>query len=60
MGRAADFFVSDTSADRSWAEWIARIYVDLIGKDVASARSALLAAARGAGDIISTPARTRG
>src|SRR5215213_8883571 len=23
MGRAADFFVSYTSADRAWAEWIA-------------------------------------
>ena len=23
MGEAADFFVSYTSADRSWAEWIA-------------------------------------
>jgi hypothetical protein len=24
MGEAADFFVSYTSADRAWAEWIAR------------------------------------
>jgi len=23
MGQAADFFVSYTSADRTWAEWIA-------------------------------------
>ena len=23
MGKAADFFVSYTSADRAWAEWIA-------------------------------------
>ena len=23
MGQAADFFVSYTSADRAWAEWIA-------------------------------------
>ena len=24
MGQAADFYVSYTSADRAWAEWIAR------------------------------------